>query len=125
MFSFATLTWIFVEAFKRLLEGGGPIFDFIALSIMVLVVFLDYSRAKILARVGREYMGTALIADSLHFSSDAYATLAVIAGLLVASADYWYVDSIIAIGISVYFLSEALEIARLSVWELTDRIPPS
>jgi cation diffusion facilitator family transporter len=77
-----TALYIIWEAFQRLLFHAPPLRPSLtAILVLVLCLMIDLLRAKALKRVSQKYPSEALEADALHFSTDVWSTLAVIAGV--------------------------------------------
>lgn len=72
------------EAGKRLIAHDIPEVDatLAAFIVMGLSVVVDFFRARALNRVASKTSSQALEADALHFSSDLWSSLAVLAGLV-------------------------------------------
>src|SRR6186997_82336 len=69
------------EAVRRLLTGEGHAVEatLVAFAVMAVSVLVDFLRARALTQVAEETSSEALHADALHFSSDMYSSLAVLA----------------------------------------------
>src|SRR6516225_6416312 len=82
-----TAFYIIYEAFDRMFFHGVHILPS-ATAILVLLVALaiDVTRAKKLSDVASKYSSEALEADALHFSTDVWSTLVVMAGIGLAWA---------------------------------------
>jgi cation diffusion facilitator family transporter len=116
---------VMVEAIRRLSEGAEPptfsIFVFIVLGVEIAV---NSWRASALGRVGRETGSRALEADSLHFTSDVFSSLAVIAGFVLIGLGYWWGDAGAAVAVALLIAFLALRLLRRTVDDLVDRAPP-
>jgi cation diffusion facilitator family transporter len=74
--------YIIYEAFHRLLFKGVHIEPSLAaIGILGLTLGVDYLRSRALRRVAEKYQSEALEADALHFSTDLWSTLVVMAGI--------------------------------------------
>src|SRR4051812_23165057 len=65
-----------------------------AIAVLVVVIFIDASRALILWRASRQLRSAALASNALHFSSDLLGSAAVLVGLLFVRGGYQHADSI-------------------------------
>jgi len=79
----ASAAWIIYEALSRIFQRQHltlrpSVWPFVVLSISIAV---DFTRSRTLARVAREHHSDALAADSVHFATDMWASLAVIVGI--------------------------------------------
>jgi cation diffusion facilitator family transporter len=92
-----TALYIIYEAFDRLFFHHVHIQPSVT-AILVLFVALgvDVTRARKLSRTAEKYASEALEADALHFSTDVWSTMVVIAGIgLVWAGETWNVPSLI------------------------------
>ena len=77
-----TAVYIIWEAFQRLFFREVHIQpSLLAIGVLGLGLVVDLIRSRTLARVARKYSSEALEADALHFSTDVWSTLVVIAGV--------------------------------------------
>src|SRR5216683_7416102 len=77
-----TAMYIIWEAFQRLFFREAHIQpSLLAIGVLGLGLVVDVIRSRTLARVARKYSSEALEADALHFSTDVWSTLVVIAGV--------------------------------------------
>ncbi|MBN2207350.1 MAG: cation diffusion facilitator family transporter [Candidatus Aminicenantes bacterium] len=126
-----TCVWIIDEAVRRLfvrsvhVEAGLWAFLVMAVSIAV-----DISRARVLRRAARKHQSQALEADALHFSTDVWSSLVVIAGLgFVRAADAFGVpwlqkaDAVAALGVSAIVIYVSLALGRRTIRDLLDGVP--
>jgi cation diffusion facilitator family transporter len=115
---------IAASAVVRLVEGGGELdADWIALTVIGIVIAVDISRSVVLARAARRYSSPAFAASAFHFGSDLAGSTAVLVGLLVARAGYPDGDAIAALFVSVLVLGAATRLIKTNVDVLMDRVP--
>ncbi|HTR99223.1 MAG TPA: cation diffusion facilitator family transporter [Bacteroidota bacterium] len=120
----ATCIWIIKEAVGRLVTGSAEVeaniwgFGVIALSILI-----DIGRSRALRRAARTYRSQALEADALHFSSDVWSSVVVLAGLFFVSIGQPLVDAVAAIVVAVLVLVVSFRMGRRSIEALMDRVP--
>lgn len=119
-----TCGWIIWEAIGRLIAGSAHVeantWSFIVVAIAIVV---DYSRSKALSRVAKKYGSQALEADALHFSSDIWSSLTVLAGLIFVSFGYVSVDAMAAMGVAILVLFVSYRLGRRTIDALMDRVP--
>src|ERR1700730_905371 len=105
-----TALWIIYEAIQRLIYHEQAVNASIwAFLVMIIAVIVDYTRSKALHRVARKLGSQALEADALHFKTDIWSSLMVIAGLaIVAIGRAWQLpawlgqaDALAALGVSL------------------------
>jgi cation diffusion facilitator family transporter len=94
-----------------------------ALTVIVIVIFIDVSRTLVLVRASRRYRSAALSANALHFGSDLAGSGAVLIGLLLVRAGYARADSAAALFVAVLVLFAAARLMRRNVDVLMDRAP--
>ena len=121
---FATTAWIVWEAITRLMSGHSHVeITWWAVAIIAGSIIIDYNRAKALNRVARKTSSEALEADALHFTSDMWSSLVVLAGL----AAVWYgipaADSIAALIVSVFIALAGWRLGRRTLNTLLDTAP--
>lgn len=127
-----TALWIIYEAIRRLLyheqEVDASVWAFV---VMIIAVIVDYSRSRALLRVARRLGSQALEADALHFKTDIWSSLMVIAGLAIVyightwSLPAWLAqaDAVAALGVSLIVIWVSVRLARDTVDALLDRAP--
>ena len=111
------------ESVRRLIDGGGHDIDVTwwALTVLVIVIAIDASRAVVSFRASRRYGSAALAANALHFSSDLAGSLAVLIGLLLVRAGNEWADSVAALFVGVLVVIAAIRLAKQSIDVLMDR----
>lgn len=128
----ASCVWIVFEAVGRILYHQhlalrrSP-WPFVVLAVSIAV---DYSRSRTLARIAREHRSEALAADSIHFATDMWASLAVMLGLAATFmgehyAKPWleYADPIAALVVGGVILRVSWGLARQTINVLLDATP--
>ena len=83
------------EAVKRLIDHEEHIViaNVWAFGVIVVSIAVDFFRARALSRTAKQTQSQALEADALHFSSDLWASLAVLVGLGGVRFGLWWADS--------------------------------
>lgn len=119
-----TCGWIIQEAVHRLLTGSSHVEATVwAYAVVAVAVVVDVSRSRALGRVARKYNSQALEADALHFSSDVWSSLTVLAGLVCVSLGYPALDAVAAIGVSLLVLFVSYRLGKRTIDALMDRVP--
>src|ERR1700736_6744853 len=92
-----TALYIIYEAFSRLFFRSGHIEPSItAIAILLCALGVDLPRARALSNVAKKYSSDALEADALHFSTDVWSTMVVIAGVgLVWAGERWNIPALV------------------------------
>lgn len=113
------------EAGKRLIaredhqvEATAAAFIVVGLSIAV-----DFFRARALTRTARKTSSQALEADALHFSSDLWASLAVLVGLAGVRYGLQWADSAAAVVVAIVVCVAGWRLGRRTINTLTDVAP--
>src|SRR6202162_5458450 len=88
----ATACYIIYAAFLRLFFRSVHIEPSLtAIVILFVALAIDMTRARALNKVARKHTSEALEADALHFSTDVWSTIVVIAGIgLVWAGETWH-----------------------------------
>lgn len=115
---------VLVESFSRLRDAApAPTISAIPFLVLLLDIAVNFWRARALHRAAHETHSQALAADALHFASDVLGSIAVIIGLLLSAAGFWWGDSGAAIAVAVMISALGLRLARSTVETLLDRAP--
>ena len=126
--------WIITEAVHRILYRNHlalkpSLWPF---SVLLFSIGVDFTRSRTLGRIAREHRSDALAADSVHFGTDMWASLAVMLGLAATFAGErfslpWleYADPIAAIVVAGVILRVSWRLATQTVDALLDATPTS
>jgi len=115
---------VMVEAVARIRIGGPPPdLSLAAIAVLVIEIGVNAWRARALGRVGRETQSAALEADSLHFASDVFSSLAVLAGFALVAFGVGWGDAGAAIAVAALIAALALRLLMHTVNALVDRAP--
>src|ERR1700726_58757 len=126
-----TALYIIFEAFERLFFRNVHIAPSItAVVVLAFALIIDMTRAKALAGVVKKYSSDALEADALHFSTDVWSTMVVIAGLgLVWAGEMWnvpwlvYADALAGLAVAAVILWVGSRLGRRTLDALLDAAP--
>jgi cation diffusion facilitator family transporter len=126
-----TALYIIYEAFSRLFFRSVHIEPSVtAIVILLCALSVDLTRARALSNVAKKYSSDALEADALHFSTDVWSTIVVIAGVgLVWAGETWnipyliYADAIAALAVAAVILWVGSQLGRRTVDALLDAAP--
>jgi cation diffusion facilitator family transporter len=128
----ATCAWIVVEAVERLRSPRPVDSPLWAAGVMLVSVVVDLGRSRMLAAAAKKHNSQALEADALHFATDVWSSLVVLAGLGASHfADYFAAgtwahalllraDALAALAVSGIVLSVSLRLGRQAVDVLLD-----
>jgi cation diffusion facilitator family transporter len=127
-----TCVWIIYEAIQRLffrvVEVDASIWAFL---VMVVSIFVDVTRSRILKRAAVKYHSQALEADALHFSTDVWSSSVVILGLIgvrlaevnLRLAFLHRTDAVAALGVAVIVIYVSLQLGKRCIDGLMDAAP--
>src|SRR5438309_329057 len=126
-----TALYIIYEALARLFFRIVHIQPSVtAILVLVFALSIDITRARALSRVAKKYSSDALEADALHFSTDVWSTLIVIAGIgLVWAGETWrmpwlnYADALAALAVAAVILWVGARLGKRTLDALLDVAP--
>jgi cation diffusion facilitator family transporter len=127
-----TALWIIYEALHRIIFQEGQVDASIwAFLVMFIAVAVDYTRSRALQRVAHKFGSQALQADAIHFKTDIWSSLIVIAGLLIVRLTQSFplpswlgqADAVAALGVSGIVIWVSLRLIKETIDALLDRAP--
>jgi cation diffusion facilitator family transporter len=126
-----TALYVIYEAFERLFFRDAHIQPSVsAILILCVALLIDVTRARKLTHVARRYSSEALEADALHFSTDVWSTIVVIAGIgLVWAGQTWnmpwliYADAIAGLAVAAVILWVGSRLGMRTLDALLDAVP--
>lgn len=128
----ASCIWIVTEALHRIFFRHHLVLEqsIWPFSVLVFSMAVDFMRSRTLARIAREHRSDALAADSVHFATDMWASLAVMIGIATAYAGVRYhiptleyADPIAGLVVAGIILRVSWRLARETVDALLDATP--
>ncbi len=113
------------EASSRLIHHDGPEVQatFWAFAVIGLSIGVDFWRARALSRTAKTTRSHALEADALHFRSDLWSSLAVLAGLAGVYFGMPWADAAAALVVAVLVCVAGWRLGARTVYSLTDVAP--
>jgi cation diffusion facilitator family transporter len=126
-----TALYVIYEAFDRLFFHVVHIQPSVTAIVVLLVALsIDITRARRLSHVAAKYSSEALEADALHFSTDVWSTIVVIAGIgLVWAGQKWevpwlvYADAIAGLIVAAVILWVGSRLGKRTLDALLDAAP--
>ena len=126
-----TAVYIIYEAFNRLFFRSVHIQPSVtAILVLLVALSIDLTRARALTNVAKKYSSDALEADALHFSTDVWSTIVVIAGIgLVWAGEMlnlpWliYADALAGLAVAAVILWVGAQLGRRTLDALLDAAP--
>lgn len=127
----ASCGWIVWEAIARILHHAVAVTHFAApVAVLLSSIAVDFWRSRKLREVAGRTGSPALATDAFHFSSDIWASVAVLAGLAAnfSGAHYAipvlrYADPIAALLVSLMILRTTIHVGHEAVSALLDEVP--
>ncbi|MGH6725846.1 MAG: cation-efflux pump, partial [Pseudolabrys sp.] len=112
-------------AAKRLVEHEEHqvIANVWAFGVIGVSVAVDFFRSRALSRTAKQTQSQALEADALHFSSDLWASLAVLVGLGGVRFGLWWADSTAALAVAILICIAGWRLGHRTIDTLTDTAP--
>jgi cation diffusion facilitator family transporter len=128
-----TCIWIIYEAIQRLFFKNVRVeLNIWAFLIVIIAIFIDWTRSRALSRVAKKYQSQALEADALHFSTDIWSSLVVLAGLVCVLVSKLFAiewlakaDAVAALGVSAIVINVSVQLGKHTVSALLDGVPDS
>lgn len=126
-----TALYIVYEAFDRLFFHNVHIQPSItAILVLLFALAIDITRAKKLAHAAEKFVSEALEADALHFSTDVWSTIVVIAGIgLVWAGERWnlpwlvYADALAGLVVAGVIVWVGSRLGKRTLDALLDAVP--
>jgi len=127
-----TCGWIIRAAVLRLLHHAVDVEVTVwSFAVMTTSIVVDWSRARALRRTALRYNSQALEADALHFQTDVWSSLVVIAGLggVLVAARYpfvaWlrYADAVAALAVAIIVIWVSVRLGLRTIYFLVDTAP--
>ncbi|HXX09051.1 MAG TPA: cation diffusion facilitator family transporter [Pseudolabrys sp.] len=114
------------EGIKRLSENEGHVVEATiwAFGVIILSIIVDFFRARALSHTAEKTSSQALEADALHFSSDLWASAAVLIGLAGVRFGFAWADSVAALVVAVLVCFAGWRLGKRTIDTLTDVAPP-
>jgi cation diffusion facilitator family transporter len=127
----ASAAWIVYEALSRIVQRHLSLHtSFWPFAVLVFSIAVDFSRSRTLGRIARLHHSEALAADSIHFATDMWASLAVIVGLAASYMGQrfalpWleFADPIAALVVAGIILRVSWQLAHQTIDALLDATP--
>lgn len=113
------------EAIKRIVEHEPHVVDanIWAFGVIAASIVIDFFRARALSKTAKATQSEALEADALHFSSDLWASAAVLVGLGGVRFGIWWADAAAALVVAVLVCFAGWRLGRRTIDTLTDTAP--
>jgi ferrous-iron efflux pump FieF len=121
----ASGVFIIWEAIHRIADPHETRSELIGIGSMTIAIVVSVWLVRKLRRAALETDSPALSSDALHYTADIYINASVLVALLLTWLTGWSLaDPLISMGIALYILKAAFELARESIHALMDRKLP-
>lgn len=122
----AAAAGIFTGAMDKILHGGAAVQKLgLGMGVMAAAGAVNFIVSNFLIQVGKKTESPALVADGWHLRTDAFSSLAVLAGLvLIAFTGYPMIDPIMAIIVSLIIVRTAFVLIKDSIGSILDASLP-
>jgi len=115
----ATGLGVIYDAYKNYLDPEKINIDYLAFSVMILSILINYATSRIKIYYGKKENSLTLLSDGTHDKADVLASAAVLVGLFFTR--YWiYADSLLAVLIGLYIVKESFALGKEAVDSLLD-----
>lgn len=116
---FATGIGIIWESLQKIMAPGKIEIGYLAFAVMIFSAVTNEAMARLKIHFGKKENSISLISDGIHSRVDVFASLAVLAGLLLAR--YWiYADAALALFIGLYIVKESFLLGKEAADSLLD-----
>lgn len=117
--------WIIYEALQKIAHQEPMQFMFLGILVMALSAIVNTLVSRRLYKVAKETDSIALEADALHLKTDVYTSAGVAVGIgIIWITDLHFLDPIIAIGVALLIVYEAIVLIRNAYTPLVDTSLP-
>lgn len=117
--------WICIEAISRLQSGRLVAKPLGGIAVMLVSLTASWLITRYLRKVARQTESSALEADALHFATDVYSNLALLAGLvMVFFFDLPWMDPVMSLLVAGYIIVQAFALLRQGLRDLLDEQLP-
>ena len=107
------------EAYKGFIEPEKIKYSILTFGVMLVAAAVNEIMARLKINLGKKESSIALISDGVHSRIDVWASLGVVAGLIIAK--YWlYADALFAFLIGIYIIKESFSLGKEAVDSLLD-----
>ena len=114
--------FLLIEGARRLIQGEGIGHTDVGIVVMLISTVVSVWITWRLKRMARRTGSVALAADAVHYQSDIWTNLGVLAALVAIRITGWHwIDGLIAVLVSFVVIGTAVRVLRRAAGELMDR----
>jgi cation diffusion facilitator family transporter len=112
----------FTRAIERLLQGESATFGDIAIIVLLFSVIIKEALAQYAFRMGKKINSSSIIADGWHHRSDAITSGLIALGAFIGTR-YWWIDGVMALGVSFLIGYVTFDILKKSIRSMLGEAP--
>jgi ferrous-iron efflux pump FieF len=113
--------YILVEGVRRVIQPVALTLAAVTVGTMIASTIITVILVAYLVRTAKTTQSSAILGDSIHYRTDIFANLAVLAGVIVTYATgIQRIDGVLSIAVAGYVLFSAVGLLRTGVGELLD-----
>lgn len=118
-----TCGWIISEAVQRFMSPAHVEVNILSFGVILLAIFIDYERSRMLFKVAKRTRSQALQADALHFSTDILSSSVVIFGLIFVAIGFPLGDALAALVVAIIVIWISVRLGQATLNALMDKVP--
>lgn len=120
----AVAVWLLREGIGRLMGDEHTVeITWLSVGVVIISIVVDFYRARALRKAAIATSSHALEADALHFQSDMYSSMIVLAGLGAVWMGFPKADAIAAIVVAVFITLASIDLGKRTIDALMDAAP--
>lgn len=113
--------WIIIESAQKIAHPEPIRLPVLGIVVMLFGASVNWIVGRSIKRVGEATNSVAMKSNALHLMTDVYTSIGIAASLTLVSITGWYIlDPIIAIGIALFIMKEAIQLGKESFLPLVD-----
>jgi len=125
-FIFSAGLFLLYEAAHKALIGEKPHDGTLGIVVMIPLILVTGATVVYLRKVAAATKSMVIAADALHYLTDVYVNLGVLAALIVAKVTGWpYVDAIFSAGIAIFMVVSSVRVVREGLHVVMDGSLPA
>ncbi|MEO3992710.1 MAG: cation diffusion facilitator family transporter [Desulfurococcaceae archaeon TW002] len=111
-----------MSSYEKLISMEALTFSWVLVGVLLLSSVIKELLARWALRLGKSYESMSIVGDALHHRSDAIATALLVLGVLIG-ADYWWVDGVLGMLVSLIILYTSIKMVLKSSRDLLGSEP--
>ncbi len=111
---------MFKKGLDRFFHPTASTFYISGIIIAIVTIIINYSLSVYERKKGNQYNSHILKADSIHTATDVWVSFSVLVSLIAIKFEMQWIDTVLSIGIAVYFWFAAYKLVKENILVLTD-----